>query len=86
MEGKTDAGLAEGWRAGIERLEGRRELLRSDASPWDWYGGSCPCGRPIGECREHPRARINQRPPDGDWRTWLMLMGRGAGKTRAAAE
>jgi hypothetical protein len=73
-------------RAAIERLEGRRELLRSDASPWDWYGGGCPCGRPIGECREHPRARINQRPPDGGWRTWLMLMGRGAGKTRAAAE
>ena len=68
-----------GWR-------GIASSVRSDASPWDWYGGGCPCGRPVGECREHPRARINQRPPDGDWRTWLMLMGRGAGKTRAAAE
>jgi Terminase large subunit, T4likevirus-type, N-terminal len=73
-------------RAGIERLEARREFLRLDASPWDWYAEGCPCGRPAGECREHPRARANQRPPDGDWRTWLMLMGRGAGKTRAAAE
>src|SRR6516164_2190242 len=72
--------------ARIDRLEGRRELQQADASPWDWYGAGCPCGRPAGECREHPRARGNQRPPDGDWRTWLMLMGRGAGKTRAAAE
>lgn len=27
-----------------------------------------------------------QRPPDGDWRTWLFLGGRGSGKTRAGAE
>lgn len=27
-----------------------------------------------------------QRPPDGDWATWLFLGGRGAGKTRAGAE
>jgi phage terminase large subunit-like protein len=73
-------------RAGIERLERRQALGRIDASPWEWYAEGCPCGRPAGECREHPRARANQRPPDGDWRTWLMLMGRGAGKTRAAAE
>jgi hypothetical protein len=25
-----------------------------------------------------------QRPPPGDWRTWLLLMGRGSGKTEAA--
>ncbi len=25
-------------------------------------------------------------PPDGDWRTWIVLGGRGAGKTRAGAE
>lgn len=31
-------------------------------------------------------ARISQRPPVGDWRTWLFLGGRGAGKTRAGAE
>ena len=28
----------------------------------------------------------HQKPPDGDWTTWLMLGGRGAGKTRAGAE
>lgn len=31
-------------------------------------------------------ARPEQTAPDGDWTTWLMLGGRGAGKTRAGAE
>ncbi len=31
-------------------------------------------------------AREAQLPPDGDWTTWLILGGRGAGKTRAGAE
>lgn len=31
-------------------------------------------------------ARDEQRPPDGAWRTWVFLGGRGAGKTRAGAE
>ncbi|MDB5612134.1 MAG: ATP-binding protein [Bradyrhizobium sp.] len=30
--------------------------------------------------------RPDQLPPPGDWRTWLFLAGRGAGKTRAGAE
>ena len=28
----------------------------------------------------------HQLPPEGDWRTWLILGGRGAGKTRAGSE
>ncbi|MDF3033816.1 MAG: hypothetical protein K0R76_770, partial [Alphaproteobacteria bacterium] len=32
------------------------------------------------------RARPSQRPPAGDWRTWLILAGRGFGKTRTGAE
>jgi len=32
------------------------------------------------------QARPNQLPPQGDWRTWLFMAGRGAGKTRAGAE
>jgi phage terminase large subunit-like protein len=32
------------------------------------------------------QARPNQLPPDGDWRTWLVLAGRGFGKTRTGAE
>lgn len=31
-------------------------------------------------------ARDGQRPPAGDWRVWLILAGRGFGKTRAGAE
>lgn len=30
--------------------------------------------------------RLEQQPPPGDWRTWLVLGGRGSGKTRAGAE
>jgi phage terminase large subunit-like protein len=32
------------------------------------------------------QARPAQQIPDGDWRTWLMMAGRGFGKTRAGAE
>ena len=31
-------------------------------------------------------ARANQLPPPGNWRTWLLLAGRGFGKTRSGAE
>lgn len=31
-------------------------------------------------------AHDHQRPPEGDWTTWFILGGRGAGKTRAGAE
>lgn len=30
--------------------------------------------------------RQDQRPPDGAWRNWLLMGGRGSGKTRAGAE
>jgi len=32
------------------------------------------------------QARPEQVPTDGDWKTWLLLAGRGFGKTRSAAE
>jgi phage terminase large subunit-like protein len=32
------------------------------------------------------RAHGGQLPPSGDWRTWLLMAGRGFGKTRAGAE
>jgi phage terminase large subunit-like protein len=31
-------------------------------------------------------ARADQKPPEGDWLTWLLLGGRGSGKTRAGAQ
>lgn len=40
-------------------------------------------------CRRHDwdkLAREKQKLPEGDWRTWLILAGRGFGKTRSGAE
>lgn len=34
----------------------------------------------------HQQARTTQLEPEGDWSTWLVLAGRGFGKTRLAAE
>ncbi len=34
----------------------------------------------------HAWAHDGQLPPAGDWPTWLMVTGRGFGKTRAGAE
>jgi phage terminase large subunit-like protein len=34
----------------------------------------------------HTFAHAHQKTPPGDWTTWLLLGGRGAGKTRAGAE
>lgn len=35
---------------------------------------------------EHQLARANQLAPEGDWTTWLVMAGRGFGKTRIGAE
>ena len=35
---------------------------------------------------EHWAIEGHQLPPEGDWTTWVILGGRGAGKTRAGAE
>ncbi|GAA0870364.1 hypothetical protein GCM10009116_22000 [Brevundimonas basaltis] len=40
----------------------------------------------LGEAMWRKTAHDGQRAPDGDWRTWVFLGGRGAGKTRAGAE
>ncbi len=58
----------------------------ADEARFDWYGESCPCGLPPGECKEHPRARPSQTPPEGEWTKWFMMGGRGSGKTKAGAE
>lgn len=53
-----------------------------------WHWCKHPVDHPhIGEqywrCKH---ARSQQRPPAGDWRVWLILAGRGWGKTRCGAE
>ena len=44
---------------------------RRQNDPWDGPNGT---------------ARPNQLPPEGDWQVWMILAGRGFGKTRAGAE
>jgi hypothetical protein len=77
-------------KARVARVEASRRPVTAvvaDRSVWDWYAESCGCAAAPapGECRVHPRARQSQRPPDGDWRVWAYVAGRGAGKTRAGA-
>ena len=48
-------------------------------------------GLPLRDLREFERlwdtrARPDQWPPDGDWLVWLVMGGRGSGKTRTGAE
>lgn len=78
----------ETWPAG-KRAE-LRTLLREaqeDAARRAWL--SCPLDACDGKPHPglpHRHARPSQRPPAGDWLVWLMLAGRGFGKTRSGAE
>jgi phage terminase large subunit-like protein len=75
----------------------QQQLEKSELEAvYDWYGLSCPCGLPPGDCRIHPRARIKQRPPDradgyfqppdSDWYIWIILAGRGGGKSQSGSK
>ncbi len=47
-------------RTRLLRIEARRRPVGAevtDRSPWDWYGQSCSCGLPPGECRASPSPR-----------------------------
>ncbi len=57
-----------------------------DLDKYKWYDRTCPCGLAAGDCKEHPRARASQLPPEGDWTRWFLMAGRGFGKTKAGAE
>lgn len=60
------------------------ERDRQLASRWDCDVPGCD-GLPH-EGWLHHHARAAQRPPSGEWSEWLMMTGRGWGKTRTAAE
>jgi phage terminase large subunit-like protein len=70
----------------IHRARRGGSATARDEAPYRWYDESCPCGVAAGECRIHPRARSTQRPPPGDWAKWLLMAGRGHGKTAAGAQ
>lgn len=63
-------------------LQKRKDEILFERQAKDWY--SLPDDVPA-ELKSKV-ARDAQRPPPGDWRYWLLLGGRGSGKTRAAAE
>lgn len=68
--------------SGLQALAQEREAGRG---PWLCDRPDCD-GRPH-PGRRNPHSRAEQRAPEsGDWDTWLLLAGRGFGKTRTGAE
>ena len=72
-----------------------KDIERAPALTWDdWWDDHYRTGLEFTRIqllnlRQIPflaTARDAQRPPSGDWRTWLFMGGRGSGKTRAVAE
>lgn len=64
------------------KARGRLALLR----PGGFAGSPCPEGEGEAAWAEHGVVlHPHQRAPEGEWATWLMLGGRGAGKTFAGA-
>lgn len=65
--------------------------LRAMAEDAEAGRGPWLCDRPVCDGKPHPgrwnrHSRTAQRPPTGEWDTWMALAGRGWGKTRAGAE
>lgn len=63
--------LAQQPRVLQERIIGKLDDGELERLPWSWEGWN---------------ARPGQCEPEGDWSTWLVLAGRGFGKSRAGAE
>lgn len=89
----TAVTLPKGWRnwpeeAQLELLNGLQALADERASgrgPWLCEREVCD-GKPH-PGRRNPHSRSEQRPPASDeWDSWLLLAGRGFGKTRTGAE
>lgn len=62
------------------------EQAKKEKKGWFCKRGRICDGKPH-EGMDYPHARADQWPPAGtDWFTWLIMSGRGAGKTRSGAE
>lgn len=68
-------------------LEGVEVAKASNWKPFFCPNLNCD-GRPHGPEWDFPHGREDQRPPNWrkDWLTWLLMSGRGSGKTRTGAE
>ncbi len=76
----------------------KAEICKAGQSDYDWVASLAESTRnaflaALGEKGMewferswHCRGRPEQLPPEGDWSTWLIMAGRGFGKTRAGAE
>jgi len=60
--------------------------LKAGRDPARAFAGASPGELALADVDFRSRGRPVQLPPDGDWLVWLLLGGRGAGKTRAGAE
>lgn len=85
------SGILETLNLLLAEKERRNRLRQHEEGPkYDWFGPDCGCPTEArlsdGSCQAHPRARSNQRPPDGDWRIWGIVSGRGFGKTKSGAQ
>jgi len=70
----------------LELLEGAAEALKTDED-WDWFVEGLP--GPALRAFHHDwswQAHGGQIEPPGDWRVWLLMAGRGFGKTLAGAQ
>lgn len=70
MDHRLDWLLRDGFEAAPQRISSALDPTEKDEWPFHWG----------------VLARDEQLPPPGDWRIWLILAGRGFGKTRAGAE
>ena len=94
MKGRTVGARAreEGWSR--QKLAGAAEAIRLAAHPApaeppplaERLRLPAPAEREPVVVPWAEQAHEAQRPPEGEWRTWVFLGGRGAGKTRAGAE
>jgi phage terminase large subunit-like protein len=77
-------------KADLERVQAFLEMLDQDqqAGKVLWLCDRPGCNGAPHPGRQGPHARLNQRPPadDIEWDTWLLLAGRGFGKSRTGAE
>lgn len=72
----------------IEQLEAEARALEdaAQASARRWACGRPGCNGLPHRSWLHRHARASQRIPSGEWATWLIMAGRGWGKTRTGAE